>query len=265
MGHIDEDFESAVESLYESFARYKMAPVVHGCPHCTGEADQLRIRARPLRELDGGDLQRYAFKALSTWGDADDLRHFLPRLLELVARFGSVGATDGEIVLGKLVYGDWEKWPSKEREAIRDFLWAWWRWLLRALPAVGGPSSEPDALAIIAEVEDDLSPYLSAWLADGISPAAWRLFADFVNLHGKHWLDLSVKPWNAFLDGRQLQVAQVGTWLADGATLAAAERAFFRFADEPWAGELSDAVLVLETIGRTANWLAPPPACYAVP
>ncbi len=247
-------FEAAVEALYAAFKRYKLARVVYGCPHCTSEADQHRIRARPLRELGATDLQRFAFKAMTTWGDADDLRHFLPRLLELVARFGSVGDTDGEIVLGKLNYAHWENWPPKERAAIRAFLWAWWQWHLNAPTPADGRWSEPDALAMIAVVEGDLTPYLSAWMTEEAGPKAWRLFAEFVNDHAAHWLGLIVKPWNAFLEGSDPQVAQVGTWLADRATLAAAERAFFRFADEPWAGELSDAVRLLETVGNTAAW-----------
>ena len=115
--------EDAIERLYGVFARYRRPAVVEGCPCCVGAADQAKLHARPLRALGEEELRRYAFKALTTWGTEDDLRHFLPRILELVASSGL--GVDPQTVLGKLAYGHWERWPEDERAAIRAFLDAW--------------------------------------------------------------------------------------------------------------------------------------------
>ena len=62
--------------------------------------------AKRLRDLTDTDLKKYAFKALTTWGNADDFRHFLPRLFELEAVHPQriVGLVDPEILFGKLAY-----------------------------------------------------------------------------------------------------------------------------------------------------------------
>lgn len=115
--------EAAIERLYATFACYRRPAIVDGCPCCVSAVDQTRLHARPLRELDDAELRRYAFKCLTTWGTVNDLRHFLPRILELVAA-GAL-TVDPQVVFGKLEYGEWERWPEVEREAILGFLDAW--------------------------------------------------------------------------------------------------------------------------------------------
>ena len=80
---------AALERLYLVFRSYGLKPHIEGCPCCVYDEDQDRVRSRSLRALTAEDFDTYASKALTTWGDADDLRHFLPRLLELVT--GSPG------------------------------------------------------------------------------------------------------------------------------------------------------------------------------
>jgi hypothetical protein len=71
----------SIEGLYKAFASYPLAEVIEGCPCCTTESQQTQIHAKPLRELSIDNLDDFARKALTTWGSADDLKHFLPRLL----------------------------------------------------------------------------------------------------------------------------------------------------------------------------------------
>src|SRR2546430_7623713 len=87
------------------------------CGCVTGD-DLLRIASKPLRKLIAGDLERYAFKAITTWGEVHDFKHFLPRLLELAAEAGEVGHTAPETLLHKLAFGQWRTWPRPEVEAI---------------------------------------------------------------------------------------------------------------------------------------------------
>jgi len=79
-----------------------------------------------LRALSDEDLERYASKALTTWGDADDFRHFLPRLLELVTGRPYDTLTT-EIVFSKLRYAGWWEWPERERVAIESVLALRWK------------------------------------------------------------------------------------------------------------------------------------------
>ncbi|MFB9902552.1 hypothetical protein [Allokutzneria oryzae] len=133
----------AVERLYQVFGRYPLRAVVEGCPHCVGPEDHATLRAAPLRVLTSAQLKRFAAKAMTTWGDEDDFRHFLPRLLEL-------GDLDG--LGGKLRHANWSQWPADERAAVDGFLSELWRERLD-VPLL-------DELAVIY---DDIEPFLVVW------------------------------------------------------------------------------------------------------
>ena len=154
----------AIEKLYATFASYPLHHPVVGCPCCVSKADQERIASKALRQLDGYDLERFAWKAMSTWGDENDFRHFLPRVLELLSDAQERrNLPDLFIVFGKLSYGHCEMWPKQEQEAITNYLLALWRWIL-----AGHPGREEDSLVASAYLEamldgiDDFAPFLNA-------------------------------------------------------------------------------------------------------
>ncbi|TDC22107.1 hypothetical protein E1211_31660 [Micromonospora sp. 15K316] len=125
----------------------------------------------PLRALTGEQLRRFAGKAVSTWGDVTDLRHFLPRVLEVLA----VGGIDDPVVPTKLlgiVGAHWRTWPRDEQQAIETYLDAWWRHILAGFPA---PVEVGEVLAAIGATGVDVGPFLAAWVADGGTSAARHL------------------------------------------------------------------------------------------
>ncbi|MFF5289312.1 hypothetical protein [Paractinoplanes globisporus] len=238
----DERLDQAVGTLYATFARFELGPVA-GCPHCVGEDDQREIRRAPLRELTGEDLDHYAFKAISTWGDADDLRHFLPRLLELAAH-GDL-PVDVATVVGKLRLARWSRWPPDQRDAIEAFAGAWWRRTLTIFPA---PDDAATVLRAIGQAIDDLSPFLSAWL-DPPTELAARHLAAFVDELAH---SIRRRPTGPVLPGWwHDQPAQLLTWLARPAVRNTVENAFFDASSAPIAAEMSAAADQLA-------WLPPP-------
>lgn len=124
MGTDDPGLERAARQVHDVFARYPLRNDVDGCTCCVSGEDQTALR--------GGSpeaLARYSHKAMSTWGDDLDFRHFLPRLLTACAS----GAVDLDTVTGKLRQADWHTWPGSEQDAVRDYLTALWRHTL-AMP-----------------------------------------------------------------------------------------------------------------------------------
>lgn len=230
-----------MEALYATFARFELGKVA-GCPHCVGDDDQRDLRRVPLRQLTGDDVEHYAFKAISTWGDADDLRHFLPRLLELAAR-GDL-TVDVATVVGKLRLAQWSGWPPDQREAIETFAGAWWRRTLTIYPA---PDDAATVLQAVAQAVDDLSPFLSAWLDPPTEPAA-RHLAAFIDVLAH---SVRRRPTGLVLRGWwHDQPAQLLTWLARPALRDTMESAFFDAGSAPIAAELSAAVDQLAGLGR---------------
>ena len=67
--------------------------------------DKSTLHSKQLRELEDEDLARYAFKAMTTWGDVNDYKHYLPRIFELSAKRELL--VDTFVTLGKLEYGKW--------------------------------------------------------------------------------------------------------------------------------------------------------------
>lgn len=111
-------FDAQLQAVYEAFADVERPREIHGCPCCTNRADVCRLLDRPIAALHGEDLERLAFKGITTLGSATDFHPFVPRLLELLAH----DALDVpvEIVLGKLA--DSRPWRADQRRAVRALL-----------------------------------------------------------------------------------------------------------------------------------------------
>lgn len=213
--------EDAIERLYTVFARYRRPAVVEGCPCCVGAADQAKLHARPLRALGEEELRRYAFKALTTWGTEDDLRHFLPRILELVA-WNQLGI-DPQTVLGKLAYGHWERWPGDERAAIRAFLDAWLDETLES----GRGWTLIDVVSSIRRTGGELAPLLSRVELEAARSRAGR--AVLLELVSKLASQRKLDTWMTLEDSDA-----VTAWLAHPDRRASIERAIDEVSD---AGE----------------------------
>lgn len=105
---------AAIEELYEAFPGGGVSGL-YGCPHCVDRHD-IEPLLGDRRSLDGDALSFYAFKAMTTFGDGDHFKHFLPRLFELV--IDGTAVTDVRSIAGKLDYGEWGTWPERQRTAV---------------------------------------------------------------------------------------------------------------------------------------------------
>jgi hypothetical protein len=214
--------KSAIEGLYRSFKRYPLRPHVDGCPHCVADRDHAILHSAPLRDLNSQQLSKYAFKAITTWGDADDFRHFLPRLFELLAQDADF-PVELEVVTGKLVLAGWNEWPSEQRSAIRDYFQAWWVSMLASNPVSDDCRFSDEVICAIGCAEADLSWYLVHWLNMSDCSARHHL----ANLVCDNYSALAQQQGlrNAFWTGREHQRQQVENWLATDGVRQALEDA----------------------------------------
>jgi len=246
----------AIERLYGVFSAYKLHEHVAGCTHCVSDRDHARIHRAPLRELTGDDLERYAFKAMTTWGTANDFRHFLPRIFELIAR-DPWDPIVAEVAVGKLSEGKWTSWPSEEQVAIREFLHAWWLETLSQFPLTIFFDADK-CLCCIGQAVDDLGDFLNEWRIDSIRAHALH-FAEFIQSNG------AVRPErkrrllaSAFWHNRPQSEASVIRWLTHPARAEEVERAFSKFeaGNEDEAAMLSCSLGYLSTICAAAGGTA---------
>jgi len=227
----------AIESLYATFAFPRRFGPVTGCHHCTSPDDDERLRSKPLRQLSGEDLKRFALKAMTTLGSVEDFKHFVPRLFEIAAFEGNVGYMDFEIVMGKLRYGEWARWPEIEQAAIKQYLNSLWEHKLSVFPCLPDVDS---CLCGIGQAVDDLRPFLNAWQSKTSLPAL-RHLADFIEDNLRTMVDHQ-SLGNAFWPNAGQQMRQVAEWLLEPRLAAHLEKGFFACSVDPVATELAQAV-----------------------
>ena len=155
-----QELAASFDEAYRVFGRYRIKGRLEACDcGCITERDHARIRSGPLRELTAESLERYASKAMTTWGDGRDFRHFLPRILELVTG-DPRDEICNEIALSKLSYAGWWGWPECERHAVENVLRLRWHVGLTLSP------DEFDAdtwLCSVFVAGVDTAPYVDAW------------------------------------------------------------------------------------------------------
>ncbi|MEV0001373.1 hypothetical protein AB0H28_03665 [Micromonospora sp. NPDC050980] len=119
-----------------------------------------RFRRTPLRALTPDQLGSYLSNP-GTWGDGTELSHLTPRLLTTYAA--------GELTDWwwpsngiRRIGAQWAGWTPAERDAVEDFLRAWWRWTLTSWPSV---QPAEDVLDAVAALGLSLGPYLAGFAA----------------------------------------------------------------------------------------------------
>lgn len=150
---------AAIEALYAAFAP---CPLERFFPdRCSPLGDRrvlaMRLSLVELRAARADDVLTYAFKALSTMGDEVDLKHFLPRILELHAR--ERWADDDTHVFRKLTELAWRTWPAREVAALETYIRELWLAATR-----GEVGLLNDQFSCILQAGLDPSPFLDGWL-----------------------------------------------------------------------------------------------------
>ncbi|HEV2600022.1 MAG TPA: hypothetical protein VGU00_16880 [Sphingopyxis sp.] len=170
---------AALEKLYDVFSA-PPPPVIEGCPCCIDTRGVDVLLSTPLRELSGKVLWRYITGAYLTVGGDRDFRYLLPRIFDLSA-FSPFEIPDTEIVLGKLARARWTTWETLEREAVWQFVDAWFDYALEQDLRDGaeGWLVGSRAESILCGAAYAGMP-LSGWLARLLEPRAAPLLADLV-------------------------------------------------------------------------------------
>ena len=233
---------TAVDCLYEAFESYATLPV----PLYYEGADPVgygaSLASKPLRELTNGDLDRFKWNALTTWGTPDDFRHYLPRMLELVATNERMFLDNPEVTFSQLEYAAWRDWPGTERQAIEAFCRAWWMDVTHSHPCANDPAT---ALCCIGQIMNDLRPYLDDWQparsrGEAIQFAGWVRDV-YCSVNAKSWRRWKLR--DAWWDKRPGAAQQAAEWLLAPERVTELESAFFAFGtDGETAAALSDAI-----------------------
>lgn len=213
-----EELKTAIQNLYDTFSIYPFKSTMEGCPCCVSDADKEKIHSKQLRDLNGDDLSRYAFKAMTTWGDTDDFKHYLPRIFELLATTDFI--VDTFVVLDKLEYGKWQNWSDTENQVINKFLFAWWTDLTKYKSYF-----DKEAFIGIYKLTGDIVQLLNRWTINMEDNS----FSNYVDLVYNYYNDLTGKNTD-FKALDKASVEKLIKWIKDNSKLL--ETGFFHFADK---------------------------------
>ena len=229
-----DELKIAIEDLYKTFAIYPFRSSMEGCPCCVSNADKAQLHTKRLKQLEDEDLSRYAFKAMSTWGDTDDFKHYLPRIFELLATTNF--SVDTFVVLGKLDYGEWSTWTENEQKSITDFLMAWWTDLIKYKS-----SFDIEAFTEIYKLIENMDQLLDPWKIHFDDNS----FKNFVELIFYYYNDLthSKKEFKA-LDERSTE--KLIEWIKLNSGKLESGFFYFEEKDKEFAEKISTALYLVE-------------------
>ncbi|MDJ1504913.1 hypothetical protein [Xanthocytophaga agilis] len=229
-----EELQQAIESIYSTFSVYYARSAIDGCPCCVSDADQEAIHSKSLRQLSEDDLAKYTFKAMTTWGDTADFKHYLPRIFELLATTSF--PVDTFIVLGKLTYGDWRHWKKEEQDVLTRFLFAWWTDLIK-----NQSYFDKETFLEIYKLTGAIEPMLTRW---NLSFEDYS-FQNFVDLIHSYYDELpNLKA--GFRELSSESIAILISWIKERKEILQNGFFYFEDQDKELAKNASIALCILE-------------------
>jgi hypothetical protein len=231
-----EEFKIAIEELYKVFERYPFKSTIEGCPCCVFDNDKSTLHSKQLRELEDEDISRYVFKAMTTWGDVNDFKHYLPRIFELAAtRKLNV---DTFVILGKLDYGNWKEWDFDEQNSIQKFLKAWWK-----LDVNNATYFDSEVLIELKKRIQDLPTMLNDWNVS-VDSQGFKNYVDFVE---SYYPELKGKNIS-FKDFSQYEIEKLISWIESNS--GKLEEGFFNYdgKDEEFSTTISNTLYMIERV-----------------
>lgn len=123
--------KESIENLYETFKKYKLNGKIAKCPcGCISDEDEKKIYSKPLRDLEADDIGFYNAKAMTTWGNVENYKHFLPRIIEIYKEGKGKGWIDLDTIHNKLEHANWKEWEEEEQKQINKFVEIDWKELV---------------------------------------------------------------------------------------------------------------------------------------
>ena len=228
------ELKIAIDALYKTFVIHSATSSMEGCPCCVSNADKEQLHTKQLRQLDEDDLSRYAFKAITTWGDTNDFKHYLPRIFELLATTDFI--VDTFVVFGKLDLGKWRTWTENEQRSITEFLLAWWSDLIK-----NKLYFDKEAFTEIYKLLGNITELLDLWKINFDDNS----FGNFVELIYNFYGDLTTKR-KEFKDLDEGSAEELIKWIKFNSGIL--EKGFFYFEkkDNELAEKISTTLYVFE-------------------
>lgn len=116
------NLKEAIDNLYTAFAGYAINGNLRDrcCECCVSDDEIKQLLSKSLKDLKAEDLNYFMTSAITTFGNVEDYKHFLPRILELMV--GNSDMIDDFLTYEKLNYSNWLLWNTHEVTALKSFI-----------------------------------------------------------------------------------------------------------------------------------------------
>ncbi len=230
---------AVVEEAYALFAPYTIGSALHVCTCnvCMTHETMRELTATPLREITARLLAEYTNSA-HDWNDgqvAREMRHFLPRYMDLIARNDPPDTIGMDICLRRLEPAHWRtKWPHAEADLVARFFDALVDGAMQRLDVIPWERApEPkacmeDIMTLIVRAGGDLTRALAVWDRGPLVGAAVHMAVARQSLSYKGGCDVL---HNAHLDDYGDAARQLATFLLQPSVAERIEEAFFATSD----------------------------------
>jgi hypothetical protein len=214
----DQLLRLALERAYAAFEAHRLGSTMVVRRADVTAADVAAL-AGPRHQVPVEAVDRWLPHAVTTWGTVADLRALLPRTLELFAT-GRLD-TPPEVVCTKVRLAASHRWTVEEQAALEDVFSAVWLAALARHPSgTGRPAWR--LLVALAELGEELSPYLDDWMLMLTTPgpeqdAARRHLVDLVDVVARH-ATRGATVADLFWVPRPMEARRLATWLSSPVT-----------------------------------------------
>ena len=188
-----------VEAAYTLFAPYTIGQTLDVCKACcVTDAEEKELVGTPLRSVSR-DLLDYAYySSARNYSDRElgEMKHFLPRVLEMVAEF-EFPCHSTEITFTRLDLDKAEQWPPAERTLLDAFATAFFRKCLVTYPLPNGEDLGSSLVTMFGNAHFDLPALLAQWAATETTESLLH-FKDLVLHDISYKATVPFKMTNAF-------------------------------------------------------------------
>jgi len=153
---------AALDDAYKAFADMPAPTHLDASPLRDAKKILRTLTARPLRELTNEEIGPYSGWAMTTVGNEQDYRHFLPRILELSVSDPAWIGSEPPVIASRLLRADWRHWPENQQHAVTVVFYAAFDLAIRSNPELAAASAS-DWLCGIARLGFPITDLLAGW------------------------------------------------------------------------------------------------------
>lgn len=226
------NLEIATENLYKTFNSYSLEGNLRerSCSCCVSDKDIKLLLSKDLLSISEDEIRYYMKKAVTTYGNINDYKHFLPRILELL-QFDENDLLDDFLTFEKLHYTNWYTWNKTEIDAIEKYFIALWIKIMN------------DKDAFFSQIENGLDFMISYVGLEKII-LHWK----FINHASALNLIIDIVLGNILFSKNNKFKNELMKWFSEDAILSKIEIAFFETKDQLEANKISTVYTILETL-----------------